>query len=203
MTWFTLLKGQVYYHIASPEITKQIVEHQMIPKDYFGFTPGIWGQLPWVKENIENKKKLGPSKFIQQLRGERKERHDKLLRMSPNVPAILFWKDLDDAKAFYHSVKFNAQMEDVEDDTKAEMLKCDIDVKCIPFPRPIAIHTPTERKPNFPRQNMHDRWMNPNTGKLEGSRTYRGAFNTELLHSGYYHPIGEEDIPGKFEVVSI
>ena len=240
MSWFTLLKGQVYYHIASPEIAKQIVEHQMIPKEYDG-------KLSWVKEGIENRKNLRISDYTtvnrtkhlkpeerkiggklrskkwmdeyfrehpKELEEWRTLLQDKHPEVNPNVPEgignippskkiILFWKDLEDAKAWYHAKKFNAQMEDVEDDTRAEMLKCDIDVKCIPFPRPIAIHTPTERKPNFPRQNMHDRWMNPNTRRLEGNRTYRGGFNTELLHSGYYHPTGEEDIPGIFEVVSL
>lgn len=200
----------MYYHVTSPEIAKQIVENQVIPANNFGNAGAVWGELPWVKDAIARKKQLPHSSYIQSLRSEREKRgweyKNALHKLSPKMNVILFWKDLQEARAWYHNAKFNAQMEEWNDITKAAILKCEIAVNLIVWPRDIIVHTPTERQPTVPRQSTYH--VFPATFSDAGKQISRRKidrklrFNTEVLTSAYYYPTDKEDIPGKFEVIT-
>ena len=106
-------------------------------------------------------------------------------------------------------------MEELDDDTKIAVVKCDIDVDLIPYPRIVAVHTPTERDPT-PRQTSrhvfpptfdeHGRaesTTDANTGRARTKYDNHWRFNFEHLKSAHYYPRAKGDIPGKFEEVMI
>ena len=138
-------------------------------------------------------------------------------RIGGNIPPagkiVLFWKDLDDAKAYYNETKYNAQMEDISDETKLVIVKCDLEIDLVKYPRRIAVHTPTERddtprqtskhifEPTFNEHGISNSPIDSRTGKAKRVYDYKTRFNTEMLSSAYYYP-RKEIITGKFEVMA-
>lgn len=133
----------------------------------------------------------------------------------PAEKIVLFWEDFEDLKAFYHDVKSNAQMEEIDDDTKIAVVKCDIDVDLIPYPRIVGAHTPTARDdtprqtarhiypPTFNEHGIAETTKDTRTGKARTVYDYKWRFNFEHLKSAHYYPRAKGDITGTFEEVMI
>lgn len=166
------MTSKSYYHVTSPENAKQIVEHQMIPAGNFG---GTGWELPWIKEQFD----IG--------------------KLDPGIDLVMFFQNKEEAKDYLHSQTVGSQSYPIESYAdKGALVWCVFTPEQFnelkKWPNDIAIHTPTPSMPETPRTTPTPR-SRPHKGHD------RATFNTQLLTTAYYLP-SDEDIPGKFEVVT-